>query len=141
MSKCPNVKSHIGVPNQGPKSGSQIRVPYQPPNWGPKSGLKIGVPNRGPKSGSQNGVPKRGPKSGSQIGVPNPKIIRVAVASLTVKSLIVGLFLSSSYLICMKSNSFAEIFCQTFWVVFAFGVFNWTRTMLLRNIKTSKSRK
>jgi hypothetical protein len=97
MSKCPNVKSHIGVPNQGPKSGSQIRVPYQPPNWGPKSGLKIGVPNRGPKSGTQNGVPKRGPKSGSQIGVPNPKIIRVAVASLTVKSLIVGLFLSSSY--------------------------------------------
>jgi hypothetical protein len=57
----------MGVPNQGPKSGSQIGVP----NRGHKLGSQIGVPNRGPKLGSQIGVPNRGPKSGSQIGVLN----------------------------------------------------------------------
>jgi hypothetical protein len=71
MSKCQNVKSHIRVPNQGPKSGSQIRVPnwvpYHPPNRGPKSGLKIEVPNRGPKSGSKIGVPNGGVISGTHI--------------------------------------------------------------------------
>jgi hypothetical protein len=56
----------IGVPNQGPKSGSQIGVPNRGPKWGcPKSRTKIRVQNQGPKSGSKIGVPNGGPKSGS----------------------------------------------------------------------------
>jgi hypothetical protein len=81
----PKSGSQMGVTNGGPKLGSQIRVPKQDPKWGsqtgvpnggPKWGSQMGVPNGGPKWGSQmgvpnGGVPNRGPKSGSKIGVPN----------------------------------------------------------------------
>jgi hypothetical protein len=91
----------MGVPNQGPKSGSQIEVPnwglklgshIVVPNWGLCDSLsssatnivvraqcstyfkkftKIGVQNRVPNGVSQIEVQNQGPKRGSEIRVPN----------------------------------------------------------------------